>query len=58
MAKTANRKKLQINKKRISQTKQPGLVPMYGIKEVDGKKVRYIKYWYEPPGFMGNSKYS
>ena len=49
---------LKIDKKKISQTKQPGLVPMYGIKEVDGKKVRYIKYWYEPPGFMGNSKYS
>ena len=48
------KKDLRINKKkhkgRVSQTKQPGLVPMYGIKEVDGKKVKYIKYWYEPPG--------
>ena len=42
--------KLKIDKKKISQTKKPGLVPMYGVKEVDGKKVKYIKYWYEPPG--------
>ena len=33
-----------------SASKQPGLVPMYGVKEVNGKKVKYIKYWYEPPG--------
>ena len=48
------KKDLRINKKkhkgRVSQTKQPGLVPMYVIKEVDAKKVKYIKYWYEPPG--------
>tara|TARA_Y100001963_G_C6444861_1_gene293081 strand:+ start:241 stop:399 length:159 start_codon:yes stop_codon:yes gene_type:complete len=47
---------LKIDKKKISQTKQPGLVPMYAIDKKTGKK--YIKYWYEPPGFMGNSKYS
>tara|TARA_Y100001938_G_C7737400_1_gene257612 strand:- start:66 stop:233 length:168 start_codon:yes stop_codon:yes gene_type:complete len=35
-----------------------GTVPMYGTKTVNGKKVKYIKYWYEPPGFMGKSKYS
>ena len=39
--------KLKIDKKKISQTKQPGLVPMYGT-DKNGKK--YIKYWYEPPG--------
>ena len=43
-----SKKDLRINKKgRISKTKQPGLVPMYGT-DKDGK--RYIKYWYEPPG--------
>ena len=31
-----------------SASKQPGLVPMYGIDKKTGKKV--IKYWYEPPG--------
>ena len=50
MSKKRNVTELKINKKKISQTKQPGLVPMYGIKEVNGKKVKYIKYWYEPPG--------
>ena len=46
----SNRKKLQIDKRTSSQTKQPGLVPMYGVKKVNGKEVRYIKYWFEPPG--------
>ena len=25
--------------------KTTGLIPVYGVKMVDGKKVRYIKYW-------------
>tara|TARA_R100000458_G_scaffold29697_1_gene27227 strand:+ start:1119 stop:1343 length:225 start_codon:yes stop_codon:yes gene_type:complete len=27
--------------------KTTGLIPIYGVKTVDGKKVKYIKYWSE-----------
>ena len=50
-----NKKKLKI--KKIAGAPK-GTVPVYGIKTVNGKKVKYIKYYAEPPGFMGKSKYS
>ena len=48
MAKTDLRIDKKKHKGRVSQTKQPGLVPMYGIDKKTGKKK--ILYWYEPPG--------